>query len=254
MTLLFLAFYLPGMLFQNGSLEAAESAPARFMAQAILNALPQLGLFLYLLWLRAQQTRSCSPAAPASPLPSPPRPSGSGSGSAAAPEAPALASGAFARFGLVRWSPRDLLEGVLVFAGAAAVLLAAGLILSLLPSGSREFRRAVLSRLPAQPLRRVRCTRRPRGSGELPAVRPGAHLPGAGGVPHRPGPGGVLRGAVHPETQPPPTRHGPRSVQHGGAGRQPVGRPALTRDRETGNGGGESHACRIERDKLLYYI
>jgi membrane protease YdiL (CAAX protease family) len=146
MTLLFLAFYLPGMLIQDGGLQIAEHAPARFMAQSILAALPQVALFLYLLWLRAQgralepppSPEQAPPGSPTGPLLLP-VPAASAGVSSSRPAVPRSVSAAFERFGLVRIRPRDLLQGVLVFSGAAAVLLAAAMLLRLIPGTGRQF-------------------------------------------------------------------------------------------------------------------
>jgi membrane protease YdiL (CAAX protease family) len=139
MTLVFLAFYLPGIVFGSGSLETAGGSPAAYMGQAVLVAVPQVGLFLYLMWLRERarelQPQGRQPAGPPPMAESPPC-TGGVLGSRGASRS---AANAFARYGLVRWSPRDLLDGVLVFAGAAMVLVLAGLVMSLLPDGSRRF-------------------------------------------------------------------------------------------------------------------
>jgi membrane protease YdiL (CAAX protease family) len=115
MVLLFVTFYLPGMLFQDRSLQLAETAPGRFMLEAAVSAATQLALLLYILWLRRRQENLEAAAGP----------------SAAAGE-----GGPWARFGLQRFGLPDVLQGGLVFLAATAVVLAASLVLALLPAGS----------------------------------------------------------------------------------------------------------------------
>ena len=134
MALLFLAFYLPGMLFQGRGLRLAQESPGRFMLEAVLTAAAQLALFLYLLWLRqgvtvkSRSSEARSTQRRSSPDGQPP------------PETRPLPlkHSPWARFGLGRLRYTDLLQGALVFVGASAILLAANFVLSLLPAESRE--------------------------------------------------------------------------------------------------------------------
>ena len=122
MALLFASFYLPGMLIQARDLDRATESPGRFMAQALLSALPQLALFLYVLWLRERRD--------ATQL-------------GTSPNRGDLRSGAspWQRFGLGRLRLADLAGGALVFAGALGLLLLVSLALRLLPASGRELLR-----------------------------------------------------------------------------------------------------------------
>jgi membrane protease YdiL (CAAX protease family) len=118
MILLFLTFYLPGMLFQAQGLQLAQDSPGRYMMEAVLAAAAQLALFLYLLWLRRANRRSDSRPSETQPF--------------------SVEGSPWARFGLGRLRYADLLQGAFVFVGASALLLAANFLLSLLPAEGRE--------------------------------------------------------------------------------------------------------------------
>ena len=102
--LLFASFYLPGMLFHSRGLQEAIESPGSYLAGAVLAALPQLLLLLYVLWLREQA------------------------------EAPAGGS-PWSRFGLPRLRVGDILQGAVLFAAAVGLLLGLNLLVSLLPAG-----------------------------------------------------------------------------------------------------------------------
>ncbi|MBN1834572.1 MAG: hypothetical protein JW820_01915, partial [Spirochaetales bacterium] len=105
MVLLFAAFYLPGLVIGCGDLQAANESPGRFMAEALLAALPQLALLLYVLWLRETARQGQPDRRPdAVPDRRPPR----------------RAPSPWQRFGLGRLRARDLPAGLLIFAGTAA--------------------------------------------------------------------------------------------------------------------------------------
>ena len=127
MALLFAAFYLPGMIVQPGRLEQANESPGRFMLEALLTALPQLALFLYVLWLRE---RGGALGGISSPPPG-------GSADPTPGDSP-RAGRPWERFGLGKLRVGDLLSGALVFAGALALLLGVSMALRLLPAGGRE--------------------------------------------------------------------------------------------------------------------
>jgi membrane protease YdiL (CAAX protease family) len=125
MALLFATFYLPGMLVQARALEHSGGIPGRFMVEALLTALPQLALFLYVLWLRE-------------------RPEGAPRGETPLPEslpgpAPVGRRGAspWGRFGLGRFRARDLLTGVIIAGCALSLLVVVNAVLTLLPGGGR---------------------------------------------------------------------------------------------------------------------
>jgi membrane protease YdiL (CAAX protease family) len=126
LTLLFLAFYLPGLLFVQQSLQRASQELGLYMAQSILVALPQLLLFLYVLWLRERPAGEPTGGEPAGGEPT------------GQPEAKASP---WTHFGLGRFRGRHLLQGLLLFGGIAALLLILGLIASLVPPGGRELLR-----------------------------------------------------------------------------------------------------------------